>query len=199
MEKSKGAAVARRGSVERSSPVTVPDGNADGDDVSVNTNANANNASASLNNGNNTGAGGASAGANADGGPQSAAAGIHASEKFLRPPKDPYQKIAPLDMEAYDFDMRRFGIGKPIKNLEPLPFTMSAGGRGGEGPEESEGGGEPSAAAERPITSSFSYLQACDQSNIAPWNLVTKCEDPSSPKLNLKGLTIGGSFSKCLR
>lgn len=81
--------------------------------------------------------------------------------------------------EQYDYDMKRYGLGKKIRSLAPLPFE---GGRG-----------------ERPNTASFSYLQACNQGNMAPWNLVTKFENPMSPTLNLEGLTIGGGFSKCLR
>mmetsp|Transcript_2803 Transcript_2803/g.5162 ORF Transcript_2803/g.5162 Transcript_2803/m.5162 type:complete len:575 (+) Transcript_2803:160-1884(+) len=95
----------------------------------------------------------------------------------------------PLNYSNFDFDEE--ALSKSMQNLEPLPIKMH--------PSPSKAlKGDPAADNGRPNTASFTYLQACKQNNVAPWNLVTKCENPSSPTLNLKGLAIGEKFSDCL-
>ncbi|GMH93932.1 hypothetical protein TL16_g12761 [Triparma laevis f. inornata] len=103
------------------------------------------------------------------------------------------EEDVPLDYAKYMEEVEEFGIGKTLKNLEPLPVKMHPSPSKALLPSSSSSNNN-----ERPNTASFSYLRACAQNNVAPWNLVTKCENLSSPTLNLKGLSMGTTFSDCL-
>ena len=94
-----------------------------------------------------------------------------------------------------------YGIGTEVDTLQPLDVEyrthptlkcvqkMEAAETCGE--EQGEHGA-------RPQSPSFHYLEACNKKNVAPWDLLTKFEDPSEPTLNLKGMNIGANFSECL-
>ena len=124
----------------------------------------------------------------------------------------------PLDFESYAQDTEAYGlgtdgkygygkykIGKSVDSLEPMAVIMHPSPSKAlrepydrDSSSDVDDAGAGAGAGARPSTASFAYLRACSQHNVAPWNLVTKCEDPASPTLNLKGLAMGGGFADCL-
>jgi Ran GTPase-activating protein (RanGAP) involved in mRNA processing and transport len=106
---------------------------------------------------------------------------------------------------SYFVEDRVYGIGEEIKSIEPLPVTYAAIPKLKPiAPKDTDNGmtsGEDQNDDQlnsRPNSASFLYLEACSKKNIAPWDLLTKFENPEEPTLNLRGLTMGGGFGDCV-